>query len=365
MADSFDLKSLKIENEIMVCLQRQEDIIVDGYSEKGFNGYVFFGYHKVLDRRVALKFYYYGSGEHKEVQLLFKTGHTNLLRVWDARTIEKGWAYFITNEVGNGDLDIHISTKTIGMKDAIKITRAIFGVGAMHNDPNNIVHRDIKPENILLETDNVPVIADFGSIKRIPDGGSAVTGSQHSLLYQPPESVISGIYTYFSDIYQVGLVLYQLLGGYFPYELSAWLNKSELKTYKAISDAYDKSVYVDGLMHNKIKKGAILNYDSLPLFVPKALVKVIKSATNPNTSLRYQNAAEFHLALHNLGELPNWLDTEDGFKLDDWKGKDIRINKLQKEYICEKKKSGSELWRKDTSLKGATKEEVLAKLLQK
>lgn len=191
-----------------------QDIEIDDYNDDGCNGYVFFGNHKVFRCRVAIKYYYYGENAHEEVSLIKHISNKYVLKVWDAHTIEDGWAYFITDEQSNGSLDNLIENANIDTETGINIICGILnGVGDLHASPNYLLHRDLKPANILISGNMLPVIADFGSIKRIPQGSDFVKASKHSALYRPPEAYEKGEYTYSSDIYQIGLLLYQVMGG--------------------------------------------------------------------------------------------------------------------------------------------------------
>jgi len=71
------------------------------------------------------------------------------------------------------------------------------------------------------------IIADFGSVKYIPSGQTSITASKNSLVYKPCESVTNNEFNCQSDVYQTGLVLFQLLGGFFPPAVADWLSKND------------------------------------------------------------------------------------------------------------------------------------------
>ena len=75
-----------------------------------------------------------------------------------------------------------------------------------------MVHRDLKPANIVMDG-HTPRIADFGTVRILNQGSAVTTASRHSGLYRPPETFASNQYSRAGDVYQVGLVAYQLLGG--------------------------------------------------------------------------------------------------------------------------------------------------------
>ena len=141
-----------------------------------------------------------------------------------------------------------------------------------------LVHCDLKPANLLLNNKREAQIGDFGSVRRLPEGSNSVPGSGHSLLYRPPESVCSGTYGIEGDVYQVGLLLYQLLGGLLPYEEIAWLNEDEREQYSAIVDDFERSKFVDDILKRKITAGTIASLDSLPPWVDAQLSKTIRKS---------------------------------------------------------------------------------------
>ena len=283
------------------------DIEIDSCNDGGCNGYVVFGNHSVFRTRVAVKYYYYGENAHEEVSLIKHIANSNVLKVWDAHTIADGWAYFITDEHRNGNIDDIIGSTQIDTNTSIRIIRGITnGVGALHSAPNFLLHRDLKPANILIDDKFSPIIADFGSIKRMPQNASEVIASQHSALYRPPESYDNGKYYYASDIYQIGLLFYQLLGGYLPYEPDCYMTKAQKIQYATLESDYDKSRFVDNCLFDKARKERLLSYSTLPAYTDKRLIQIIKKATRADYRSRYANIANIQLALHSVGNLPNW-----------------------------------------------------------
>lgn len=238
------LTSIRDEAVRRAVLSFGDDLDIDGESVKGANGYLFFGFHKILQTRVAIKFYYYQHDSHTEVRLLQSVQHQNVLPIREARTVGSNWAYFITPEATVGDLGDCLKQDTPSLPQAVGLLRQILsGVSQLHQ--LRLVHRDLKPENILIDEGQRPIIADFGSVRRLPDNQDWVNCSRHTTLYRPPESWTSGHYTFASDLYQVGIVGYQLLGGEFPYTLEAWLRPRELTRYKRLTDPFDQSYFLN------------------------------------------------------------------------------------------------------------------------
>jgi serine/threonine protein kinase len=252
---------------------------INKFDPKGGAGYTFFGRNRVLGTDVAIKFYYWGGDPkfHAEPQALTKIQSPNVLSVHDAGYADGDYAYFVTPYCSGGDLDDLLAGSALGTGQAIDLTgQLLAGLGHLHQA--RFVHRDIKPLNIFLEDGPIAVIGDFGSLKRIPNGSDVIPASSLSTLYCPPESVGTGSYDFKGDIYQSGIVFYQLLGGYFPYDEVAWLSKNEKTAYDAMASGIDRAIHAKECINKKITAGKIIDYTTIPFWMPKTLKDIVKKA---------------------------------------------------------------------------------------
>lgn len=268
---------------------------------KGANGYLFFGKNRVLGTMIAIKIYYWGSDKrfHAEPQHLAQINSPNVLSVFDAGYIDNDWAYFVTPYCVGGDIDDLLSTTNLGNLQAINIASQILnGLSFLHAE--RLLHRDLKPANIYLDNENTAIIGDFGSLKKLPEGHVAIPSSSHALLYRPPESIDSNEYTFLGDIYQAGIVFYQLLGGCLPYEETAWLSKQELAHYNLLRASADKSIYVDQCVHAQIKKGRVVQVSTLPDWVPDNVRRIVRRACNVQPKKRFETPADFMAKLNEI-----------------------------------------------------------------
>lgn len=282
-------------------------------SRKGANGWLFFGKNKIHNQRMAVKFYDW-SGDpafHAEPRALASMNSENVISILDAAFVDTNYAYFVTPYFSKGDLDEELCRSTIGNIRGINLTRDILsGLSYLH--AKKLLHRDLKPQNILLSDADHAVIGDFGSVKKIPDGRHTVPGSGHSLIYRPPESVISGEYGIPGDIYQVGILMYQLLGGPLPYEETAWLNHRELKEYRQIPDDIDKQIFANNVIKRRIARGNIINISVMPPWVCLPIRRTISKACHINPQKRYQSCADFLARIASIRtNIRNWC-IEDG-----------------------------------------------------
>ena len=178
-------------------------------ADKGANGYLFIARNKVLNRNVAIKFYYWaeGVGAHVEPQSLASVKAEGIIDVLSASVVGSEWALFITPFCPSGDLDRYREKHRFGLRQAVRfVEQLLHGVSALH--VRSFVHRDLKPENILVSETGGPLIADFGSVRLVPDDQTHVTGSGHAVLYRPPESFDTSKYDRRGDVYQCGFVLW-------------------------------------------------------------------------------------------------------------------------------------------------------------
>jgi serine/threonine protein kinase len=208
----------------------------------------------------------------------------------------------------------------------------------MHKDPNRLLHRDIKPNNILIDNmSKMAIIADFGSVKYIPSGQNAITASKNSLVYKPCESIVSNEFNCQSDIYQAGLVLFQLLGGYFPPAIAEWLSEKDYQKALTITDYFDQQSFIEKIINNRIIKGKLIDLDSLPQYIDSKLKTIVKKATHPDLNVRYKSAVDLLNAIYKYkSEAINWQKNGDTYLATKRNGNQYRISNDLKGFITEK-----------------------------
>ena len=262
----------------------------------GANGYLVFARNRISHAAVAIKFYYGAPGErrHDEPRLLASIDSPNVLRIIDARNLSEEWAYFLTPRCGDGDLDNLIASRPSAV-EAIDVALGITtGASAIH--AKGLIHRDLKPANIVCQG-GTPLIADFGSVRQLAEGEADLPASGHSALYRPPESFDTGRYGVRGDIYQLGLVTYQLLGGTLPYDPMAYFRKSDFKTYASLTDDFDRSKYQDSVIHRRAAGGNLMDFGTLPPWVGGSAKTALRRMTNPDPERRLGNMSDVAAAL--------------------------------------------------------------------
>lgn len=284
-------------------------------DKRGASGYVFFAKNRVTDQEVAIKFYYGESGHtrHDEPRLLGLVQSPNVLRILDARVVSDDLAYFVTPRCKGGNLDDLIDSAPTA-EDAVDLTLGVCaGVSAIH--AAGLLHRDLKPANIVIEK-GVPLIADFGSVRALPAGVDVIPASGHSILYRPPEAFDGGSYGRPGDIYQIGIIAYQLLGGSLPYDGTQYLGRQERATLATLTDTADRSIFVDECIKARVMSGSLLDFKTLPPWVDRSTVRVVKMMTVTDPSLRYYAVSQAAAALTRIGKLPKWRRIPGGARLE-------------------------------------------------
>lgn len=312
---------------------------------KGANGHVLIGNHNLLDREVVVKFYYWGNGNYVEPQKLASLEHRNILKVYDAESINDDHAYFITPFCNNGDLDDILLNTQLGPLEALDIVSEIAsGVGYLHAE--GYLHRDLKPQNIFIESDGAVMIGDFGSVVAQNSNGFAATGSVHSLIYRPPEDFSEQKFYRSGDVYQLGVLLYQLLGGRLPYNERDWLSKTEQKKYDCLSEP-ENQIYAQSRIENKIKSGRIFDWKTMPPWVNRQTKRILKRAVHTNRLKRPETCSIFITELNNLRKIIYDWRISDGWAVLKQGKTDYRIA-LSDPSLIQKKRTGS--WKTDNTV---------------
>ncbi|WP_299178710.1 protein kinase [uncultured Chryseobacterium sp.] len=333
-------------------VRTQNDIVIDRYSDKGGFGELYFGKRKIFDDRVALKFYILdenGDG-HEEPILLKQITHDNILPLIDARLIDERIAFYLTPEISGGDLQNIIDNYILSTEKAITIVQGILkGLTELHKPPLNLVHRDLKTYNVLVDKgDGKAFLADFGTIKKIPDGQDYVSASKYTFLYRPPEVILDNKYTKQSDLYQIGIILFQTLGGHFPMKNpEEWLEGRKLIKFNQLH-SFEQQTFLRNHLEELIVRGKLIDLDSLPIFVNKRLKSIIKTATNTDMNKRYSNCADFLKALFDYQKSAKvwWIDNDVISAYCKKNKRYYRVVKRRKELVTESKSEKTD-WRKE------------------
>lgn len=232
----------------------------------------------------------------KEAQSAASLAHNNIVSVFDVGE-EDGLNYMVMEYVDGITLKAYIKEKgVLPWQEACDFAIQI-GQGINEAHLQNIIHRDIKPQNILMTKDKVLKVTDFGIAKAVASETTVVGGTAlGSVHYISPEQARGGFTDARSDIYSLGIVLYEMLTGKVPFD-------------------GDTAVGV-ALMH--LEKEPV-NVRCINIEIPADLAYVTMKAISKEQHGRYQNVQEMLADLHAvLADEPlpsreSMFDEEDDF----------------------------------------------------
>jgi serine/threonine-protein kinase len=253
----------------------------------------------------------------RESQAAASLSHPNIVSIYDVG--QEGDIYYIVMEYVNGKTLKQLIREANGplpIPKALDITRQVCGA-LEHAHKNHIVHRDIKPQNILVTDDNIVKVTDFGIARAangstITYGGGDVLGTAY---YFSPEQAKGAMIDEKTDIYSLGIVMYEMLTGKVPFEGES-----------PISVAL-KHIQEDIVPPSKLNPK-----------VPYNLDKIVLKATEKDINYRYKSASDL------LNDIETYINNPD--KLVVTNGNDNNVTRVMKSEEINEKLSGTKTLKK-------------------
>ncbi|MEM7353792.1 MAG: serine/threonine-protein kinase [Acidobacteriota bacterium] len=159
---------------------------------------------------------------HRERQILADLEHPHIARLYDGGTADDGRPFLVMEYVDGVPIDRYCQRQSLTLRQRLELFCEVCAA-VQHAHRSLLVHRDLKPSNVLVTDEGRPVLLDFGIAKLLvpePAGGSPKTRTGVRLMtpgYASPEQVRGASITTASDVYALGVVLYELLTGRSPY----------------------------------------------------------------------------------------------------------------------------------------------------
>ena len=191
---------------------------------------VWLGHHPTLNRPVAIKVMLPFLGEApgfeqrflQEARLVASLRHPNIVQLYDF-DIEDGRPFMVMEYLEGGTLHSYLRHRSIQSPLPLEEAISLFGLiarGLTYAHQQGAVHRDLKPANILLTNSGEPVVSDFGIAKLLHlDGQLSVTNAAIGTpAYMSPEQARGKPVDARSDLYALGLILYEMVTGRLPFK---------------------------------------------------------------------------------------------------------------------------------------------------
>jgi len=241
----------------------------------GGMAYVYRARDHKLDRHVAVKILKDDLAQdvefrerfHDESKAVAMLSHTNIVNIYDVSSTTNP-DYIVMEYVEGLTLKEYIQSRggILSWKEALHFTTQITKA-LIHAHQKGVIHRDIKPHNIMLLHDSSVKVMDFGIARLTKKSDSLTRETLGSVHYISPEQARGSIVDHRTDIYSLGVVLYEMLTGRLPYEG---------ETSVAIALQHIQSAPVPPRM---------INSD-----IPKGLEEIVQKMMAPDVSKRYMDS---------------------------------------------------------------------------
>ena len=237
---------------------------------------VWLGYDTILDRQVAIKTFKIDANDedavkrfNREAKAVTSLSHPNIVSIYDVEN--EGEFYYLILEYVEGMTlkDYLIKNPRIPIETIVHIAKQI-SAGLSHAHQNGIIHRDIKPQNILMKEDLTCKITDFGIARAYGDTTLTQTNQMlGTVYYLSPEQARGNVATAQSDIYSLGILIFEMITGQIPF-------KGESAVAIALKHLQEELPEIDKYREN----------------VPQSVKNIVLQATMKNPNERYISSKE-------------------------------------------------------------------------
>ncbi len=271
-------------------LERVGSYLIEKEISHGGMGRVFLGRRddEAYESKVAIKLVRVEKNSEwaekrflEERQILARLNHPNIAILLDGGTTEQGQPYVVMQYIDGQAINDHCKNNVLAIEDKLKLfNKIVSAISYAHK--NLVIHRDIKPANILVDSAGEPKLLDFGIAKIINDELGSGDVTQMGIMtpsYASPEQVRGEMISTASDIYSLGILLYELLAEEPPFDVGSGAPAEVVKAVcntepvppskKVIKPTLAKSLQgdLDNIVLKAIQKDPAERYGSADEFI--------------------------------------------------------------------------------------------------
>jgi tetratricopeptide (TPR) repeat protein/tRNA A-37 threonylcarbamoyl transferase component Bud32 len=230
----------------------------------------------------------------RERQILASLDHPHIARLLDGGTTAGGQPYFVMEFVAGQPITEYCRHLELSLNEKLKLFRDVCAA-VQHAHQKLVIHRDLKPANILVTEEGTPKLLDFGIAKLLsPDPGAAATRTEMAVRlmtpeYASPEQVRGNAMTTTTDVYSLGVVLYELLAERRPYQFETY---SPVEIERAICDTEAPRPSEAAHQHPALAGGANTPA-KLSRLLSGDLDNIVLMAMRKEADRRYQSVEQF------------------------------------------------------------------------
>jgi len=257
--------------------------------DSGGQGAVYSAYQANTGRRVAIKVLRESGGDtrlkeerlRREARFLSRLHHPNIVTIHDVGTANNQ-VYLVTDFIDGVPIDDHVNLNAATIREIVEVVVKVCDAVAVAH-ASGVIHRDLKPQNIVVDENNQPYVVDFGLAHSLEDNlprlseTDAVVGTVE---YLPPERISGHHPDTRSDVYALGLILYECIADQLPF-----VGDNRAAMLHAI-------VYEEPLPLRLAAAGDKLNPNTASSKLSRDLESVVMKAIARDVHERYQSAAD-------------------------------------------------------------------------
>ncbi len=262
------------------------------------------------DKRVAIKLIKRGMDTdailhrfHRERQILADLEHPNIVMLLDGGSTEDGRPYYVMEYVDGTPIDEYCERHELDIAGRLRLFRPVCAA-VQYAHERHVVHRDLKPGNILVTEAGVPKLLDFG-IARLFDAAADQQTREPTLLaqamtprYASPEQVRGEPLSPASDVYALGVLLYELIAGRSPYDVEG-RSPREVERLVCDKEPVPPSRHIDAASRRKLA-----GRSGRPRSAARDLDNIVLQSLAKQAAERYESAEAL------AADIDRWLASE-------------------------------------------------------